>query len=123
LFDVFDVIHVNMHLINHSHPIRHKWSFFTVNAPTVTVIPRGVALLKLSEIRYGSEALADGKVLSQPTFWRWIDLAGVASGKDCFSESEFKRLARIARCYRMGKNTQQILEELINEQDSNSPTA
>lgn len=86
-----------------------------MNARSVTVIPRGVALLKLSEIRYGAEALADGRVLSQPTFWRWIDLAGLPSKKDCFSEREFNKLAKIARFYRMGKSTQQILEELTDE--------
>lgn len=87
-----------------------------MNAQTIAVIPRGVALLKLSEIRFGSEALADGKLLSQPTFWRWIDLAGLPSKKDCFSESEFKRLSAIAVAYRRGLSTQQILEKLTNEQ-------
>jgi hypothetical protein len=102
--------------MNHSHPIYHEWRLFTVNATTAaTVIPRGVALLRLSQERYGSDALAVGKVLSQPTFWRWADLASLDSGKDCFSESEFKKLLRIARSYRLGKTTAQILEELIDE--------
>ena len=86
-----------------------------MNAHIKTVIPRGVALLKLSEIRYGSDALTFGKVISQPTLWRWVDLLGLPSSQDCFTQSEFEQLSQIAVAYRRGKTTRQILEQLTNE--------
>lgn len=87
------------------------------------LIPRNIALIRLSEIRYGTDAVSDGRLLSQPSLWRWCDLATVPSGKAEFTESEFNRLAAIAIAYRRGLSTQQILEKLTNEQDSHSSVA
>ena len=94
-----------------------------MNDRATVVIPRGVALLRLSEIRYGSDAIAIGKIVSQPTLWRWIDLLGLPSSQECFTQAQFDRLAEIAHAYRMGKTTQQILETLTNEQNSNQTVA
>ena len=84
---------------------------------TERLIPRSVVLVRLSEIRYGNNALADGILLSQPTLWRWCDLAGIAARKFEFTGTEFDQLAAIALDYRRGKTTAKILERLIHEQN------
>ncbi len=87
------------------------------------LIPRNTALVRLSEIRYGSEAVSEGRMLSQPSLWRWCDLAEIAAGKVEFTETEFNQLAEIAVAYRRGLSTQQILEKLTHEQNATSPAA
>lgn len=87
------------------------------------LIPRNVALVRLSEIRYGIEAVSEGRLLSQPSLWRWCDLAEIETGKVEFTESEFNQLAAIAVAYRRGLSTQQILEKLTHEQTANSSNA
>ena len=79
------------------------------------LIPRNIALIRLSEIRYGAEAVSEGRLLSQPSLWRWCDLAEIATGKVEFTETEFNQLAAIAVAYRRGLSTQQILEKLTHE--------
>ena len=94
-----------------------------MNAARVArLIPRTVALFRLSEIRYGIEAVSEGRLLSQSSLWRWCDLAEIATGKVEFTESEFNQLAAIAVAYRRGMKTQQILEELTREQNAHQAT-
>lgn len=85
------------------------------------LVPRNIALVRLSEIRYGTEAVSEGRLLSQPSLWRWCDLAEIATGKVEFTETEFNQLAAIAVAYRRGFSTQQILEKLTHAQNANSP--
>ncbi len=87
------------------------------------LIPRNVALVRLSEIRYGIEAVSEGRLLSQPSLWRWCELVEIEPGKVEFTESEFNQLAAIAVAYRRGFSTQQILEKLTHEKNANSPDA
>lgn len=75
---------------------------------------------QMRNIRFGNIP----RKLSQPTLWRWLDLAGVArfqvlaDGKrkqrKYFSQADFERVAIVAYGYRLGKTTLEIIEELNN---------
>lgn len=59
----------------------------------------------LGQIRYG-----EAKSISQSTFWRWCDMAGLVSRKQVFEVADVEALGAIAQAYSEGKTTDEVLE-------------
>lgn len=85
-----------------------------MNSIAELLIPRSIASTELWRLRYA------GEQVSQPTLWRWCDLAGVPSGLEEFTPSQFQKLQIVATGLNEGKNQQEILEDLINYEQARS---
>lgn len=73
-------------------------------------IPKNFLVKVLLIARYGfTPAL---KRISQPTFWRWGNLASVASDQSSFSYHEGQRLILVAQGFRQKKKPKEIRQEV-----------
>ena len=85
-----------------------------MNSIAEWLIPRQTASAELWRLRY------EGEVVPQPTLWRWCDLAGIPTGLDEFTPAQFEKLRIVATGLREGKSKQEILEDLINYEQTRS---
>lgn len=79
-----------------------------MNSIAELLIPRSMAAAELWRLRY------EGEGVSQPTLWRWCDLAGIPTGLDEFTPDQFEKLRIVALGIRQGKSKPEILEDLIS---------
>ncbi|HEY9663365.1 MAG TPA: hypothetical protein V6C65_33375 [Allocoleopsis sp.] len=72
------------------------------------LISRRIASEELWRVRY------EASEVSQQTLWRWCDLAGIPTGLEEFTPTQFEKLRIVAIGLREGKSKPEILEDLIS---------